>query len=165
MGLGSTRKGILTRFFIVLLFGILSVAGIIFSLYLFYVSKTLYMYLLATFFTLLSLVAGLFNIYASIWYFRSYFYDSFLQRIKKGLKKMERYPTVAIAVPVYNEDPHMVGENLSELTRMRYPKDRMRFYLLDDSTDPRIERELVDLSRRYGAVYIHREDRKGFKAG
>lgn len=149
----------------VLLFVTLSVAGMIFSIYLFYVSNTPYMYVLAASFTTLSLIAGFFNIYASIWYFRSFFYDAYLARIRKGLKKLREFPTVAIAVPVYNEDPEMVEGNMAELLKMNYPKEKMHFFLLDDSTDEKKSGELKRISKSMGFAYLHRNDRKGYKAG
>ncbi|MDE1846361.1 MAG: glycosyltransferase [Candidatus Micrarchaeota archaeon] len=149
----------------VLLFVTLSVAGMIFALYLFYVANSPYMYLLAASFTILSLIAGFFNIYASIWYFRSFFYDKYLEKINAGLPKITAFPRVAVAIPVYNEDPGMVEKNLKELLKLNYPKGKINFYLADDSTDKKIVAELAKISRKLGVEYIHRENRQGFKAG
>lgn len=147
------------------LFVVLSVAGLGFSVYLFYVSNTLYMYALAASFLVLSLIAGFFNVYASVWYYRSYFYDQYLTGIKNRLKPLKRFPDVAIAVPMFNEDPDMVEKNLSELVKMRYPKEKMHVYLLDDSTDEGTRRSIRGIAKRYGAGYLHRNNRQGFKAG
>ncbi|MGI0141666.1 MAG: glycosyltransferase [Candidatus Micrarchaeales archaeon] len=149
----------------VLLFVTLSVAGMIFSVYLFYVAQSPYMYLLAASFTALSLIAGFFNIYSSIWYFRSFFYESYLKKIKSALKKFSGHPSVAVAVPVYNEDPAMVEKNVTQLMKLNYPKNKIRFYLLDDSTDMEIAASLSKMSKKLGLIYLHRDDRQGFKAG
>ncbi|MGI0134529.1 MAG: glycosyltransferase, partial [Candidatus Micrarchaeaceae archaeon] len=153
------------RLLTVTLFSILSIAGIAFSIYLFLISKSLYMYGLSTAFTALSLFAGFFNIYASIWYYRSYLYDSYLAKIKAKLKPLRRMPTVAVAIPVYNEEPEMVQRNVKSLLKLNYPKAKLKFYLLDDSTDTGIANALAGIAKKLGVVYLHRTERKGFKAG
>lgn len=158
-------RSLLGRFLTVILFATLSVAGMIFSIYLFTIAQNIYMYLLAASFTTLSLVAGFFNIYASIWYFRSFFYESYLDNIKKGFKKVNSYPSVAIAIPVYNEDPAMVEKNAKELLKMNYPKEKLSYFLLDDSTDKEITHKLEIMCKKIGIDYIHRNTRQGFKAG
>lgn len=159
------NKRLYGRLLAVLLFVTLSIAGMIFSVYLFYIASSIYMYILAGAFTLLSLIAGFFNIYASIWYFRSFFYDKYLEKIKSKLPKLTRFPGVAVAVPVYNEDPKMVERNISKLLQLKYPKDKLRFYLLDDSTDAKISASLSQMCRKLGLNYLHRGTRQGFKAG
>ncbi len=153
------------RILTVLLFLLLSVAGIGFSIYLFYVAASLYMYILATAFLLLSIVAGLFNVHASIWYYRSFKYDGYLDNIKKGLKPLSKLPTIAIAIPAYNEDPAMVDENIKELLTINYPKSKLSLYLLDDSTNEDIAKGLKNVAAKHKINYLHRDERKGFKAG
>ncbi|MDE1824761.1 MAG: glycosyltransferase [Candidatus Micrarchaeota archaeon] len=164
MGL-DLKDSLIGRFLTVLLFVTLSIAGIIFSIYLFYVAHTPYLYLLAASFTLLSLVAGFFNVYASVWYFRSYFYDAYLRGIESRLPKLGALPSVAIAIPVYNEDPGMVERNARKLLKMNYPKGKMHFYLLDDSTDKEKRDALSKIAKKNGIAYLHRNSRRGFKAG
>ncbi|MDE1869491.1 MAG: glycosyltransferase [Candidatus Micrarchaeota archaeon] len=165
MDLSLLNRRFFGRTLAVLLFVTLSIAGMIFSVYLFYVANSPYMYLLAATFTLLSLIAGFFNIYASIWYFRSFFYEAYLAKITARLPRLTVLPTVAIAIPVYNEDPHMVKKNVLELKKLNYPKGKIKFYLADDSTDPKIASELSRICKRLGMMYIHRENRQGYKAG
>ncbi|HUY70372.1 MAG TPA: glycosyltransferase [Candidatus Baltobacteraceae bacterium] len=153
------------RMLTVLLFLTLSVLGMAFSVYLFTLANSTYMYVLAISFAALSLVSGFFNVYASIWYFKSYFYDAYIMRIQAALKPLGRLPTVAIAIPIYNEDPAMVDENVRSITKMDYPKGKMSIYLLDDSSDPGISAAMARVARKYGAKYLHRADRAGFKAG
>ncbi len=149
----------------VLLFTVLSVAGVGFSIYLFYVATSPYIFLLACIFTFLSLVAGFFNIYASIWYYKSYFYDKYLADIKAKLMPIVKYPTVAVVVPVFNEEVDMVEKNMKELKKMNYPKSKIKFYMADDSTDQSIQKSMQKICKENGINYIHREDRKGYKAG
>ncbi len=163
----ALNKSFLGRMLTIMLFVTLSIMGMIFSIYLFFVSNTFYMYALAGSFFLLSVIAGFFNLYASIWYFRSFFYDSYLAKIKSGLKKLQlnRLPTIAVAVPTYNEDPEMVETNITELLKMNYPKEKMHLFLLDDSTEETKVKAFEALSKKKGITFIHRNDRKGYKAG
>jgi cellulose synthase (UDP-forming) len=153
------------RILTVALFTILSIAGFGFAVYLFYVATSPYMYLLAIAFALLAAAAGFFNIYASIWYYRSFFYDEYLGKIRSRLKPMDRYPTVAMIMPMYNEDPAMVEANIRDLKTMNYDKKKLRLYVADDSTDKNIAAEMADLSKKYNFTYVHRDDRRGYKAG
>ena len=51
------------------------------------------------------------------------------------------------------------------LKSMDYPKSKMKFYLLDDSTNKDTVASLRDFSEKNGITFIHRENRSGFKAG
>ena len=153
------------RFLTVALFSILSIAGIAFSIYLFYVANSFSAYVLAAAFTALSLIAGFFNIYASMLYFKSYTYGKHFNRLKAGLKPISRFPSVAIAIPVFNEDPKMVERNVKSFKTLAYPKSKLKFYLVDDSTDSEIAKGLESVAKRHGLVYLHRDERRGFKAG
>jgi cellulose synthase/poly-beta-1,6-N-acetylglucosamine synthase-like glycosyltransferase len=160
------KKELLTgRLLTVMLFVVLSAAGIGFSIYLFWVATTPYMYLLAIAFTIVSLIAGFFNVYASIWYYRSFFYDDYLAKIVAKLKPVKRLPSVGIAIPIYNEDPKMVEHNLKRILSINYPKEKRKIYLLDDSTDVGIAGKLSSIAGRNGVSYLHRDERKGYKAG
>ena len=153
------------RFITVALFSILSVAGIAFSIYLFYVANSFYAYLLAAAFMILSLIAGFFNIYASMLYFKSYTYGKHFEKLKAGLKPLSKFPSVAIAIPVFNEDPAMVEENVKSFKTLNYPKSKLKFYLVDDSTDLEIRKRLEAVARRQKLIYLHRDERNGYKAG
>lgn len=154
------------RLFVVSLFVILTISGLVFSLYLiYYGAHNLYTYVLAGLFIILSLVSGFFNIFIAYSYYRSSFYNEYLEGIKRYLKPITKYPTVAIAMPVFNEDPTIVKRNMLRLKEMKYPEGKMRFYLLDNSTLPEIKDDLKSFAKSNGIVYLHREERKGFKAG
>ncbi len=154
-----------SRMLTVALFMILSSAGLGFSIYLFYVASSPYMFMLAVSFTFMSVVSGLFNVYASIWYYRSYYYGEYLDGITRKLMPLRRLPAVSIAVPAYNEEPDMVDENLSLLEMMNYPREKMHIYLLDDSSDAKMREGLERVAKKHGVAYLHRDSRKGFKAG
>lgn len=161
----DTKKIPYSRLATLTLFIILTIIGLIFSLYLFFSVHSIYMYVIAACFAVLTLVSGFFNITTSYLYYRSFLYEEYLGQIKKNLKPIASYPTVAVAVPVYNEDPELIEKNLSRLTEMDYPKEKLKFYLLDDSTNEGIRQGLKSFSARHGITYIHREKRTGFKAG
>ncbi|ASI14183.1 glycosyltransferase [Candidatus Mancarchaeum acidiphilum] len=156
------------RLFTVILFVILAFSGVGFSIYLFYVAKSLYVYVIAIGFLLLSVISGGFNLYASMFYYKSYFYKDFLRQINYKLNKKipeKDLPTVAVAVPVYNENPKILKSTMENLSKMKYPKKKANFYLLDDSTDKRKAEIFKEFSKLYGFRYIHRKNRKAFKAG
>ncbi|MCL5102415.1 MAG: glycosyltransferase [Candidatus Marsarchaeota archaeon] len=153
------------RIITVAIFIILALAGLGFSIYLFVIAKNMYMYVVATAFAALSVVSGFFNISASVLYYRSYFYGTYIDNIRKKLKPMKSFPNVGVAVPVYNEDPKVVEDTVVNLKRLDYPKSKIRYYLLDDSTEDSIKMEMKRIAKENNFKYIHRVDRKGFKAG
>ncbi|MFZ5894251.1 MAG: glycosyltransferase [Myxococcota bacterium] len=77
-------------------------------------------------------------------------------------------PRVTIQLPLYNEAT--VARRLIEATgNMDYPRDRLEIQVLDDSSDETagIASAAVQALRARGidAVYVRRDDRKGYKAG
>lgn len=77
-------------------------------------------------------------------------------------------PHVTVQLPMYNEQ--YVAERIIEATcKINYPADKLEIQVLDDSTDEtrQIAQETVARMRAAGhdVVYIHREDRRGYKAG
>jgi cellulose synthase (UDP-forming) len=70
---------------------------------------------------------------------------------------------VAVFIPVYNEEPAVVEPCVRACTAISYPD--VCIFLLDDSTDARKRTAMQEICRRYGLRYIHRNHRRGFKAG
>ena len=161
----SFAKGVLPRLLIMAFFVVLSAVGIAFSLLLLLTAQTLYVGLLAVCFAALSLMSGFLNLVSANFYYKSYFYDGYLAGVKRDLRPVRSYPTVAVAMPVYNEDPAMVERNLRRLKELDYAKGKVRYYVLDDSTDPSVRKAIERASAALGAAYIHRPNRKGYKAG
>ncbi len=147
------------------MFIVLAVAGMGFSVFLFMVAKNIYMYAVATLIFLLSIISGFFNVFAAFLFYRSYFYDEHLLELKSTILPLKSFPTVAIAMPVFNEDPKVVKRNLESLMKMEYPKNKLRIYLLDDSTKDPIREELRAFSKKSNITYLHRANRTAFKAG
>jgi len=80
----------------------------------------------------------------------------------------ENLPRVTIQLPLFNEST--VAARLLEATaRMDYPADKLEIQVLDDSTDETqaLVRAHVERLRERGvdAVYLHRTNRVGYKAG
>ncbi len=69
---------------------------------------------------------------------------------------------VAILVPIYNEDPDMVKTNLIAIHSN--VGNIAEVYVLDDSTKGDSS-YIIDLCNRIGMKYIHRINRRGYKAG
>lgn len=70
---------------------------------------------------------------------------------------------VASFVTSFNEDPEIVKGTLDSV--LNATKGYGDVFLLDDSTNERISTELKGYCDKVGIKYIHRNDRKGFKAG
>ena len=80
----------------------------------------------------------------------------------------DELPPVTVQLPLFNEST--VAARLLEATaRMDYPADKLEIQVLDDSTDETqaLVRAHVDRLRERGidAVYLHRTNRVGYKAG
>jgi cellulose synthase/poly-beta-1,6-N-acetylglucosamine synthase-like glycosyltransferase len=90
------------------------------------------------------------------------------QKQPKPASHFEEMPMVTIQLPMFNE--MYVAERLLEsVAKIEYPMDRMEIQVLDDSTDEtqEIARAKVDelCARGFNAVYRHRTNRVGYKAG
>ncbi|MBK1698500.1 UDP-forming cellulose synthase catalytic subunit [Rhodovibrio salinarum] len=92
----------------------------------------------------------------------------------------EQYPTVDVFVPSYNEDRALLLTTLTACQQMRYPRSKLRVYLLDDggtdekchAADPeaaaaaRARRaELQAMAQELGCGYITRTRNERAKAG
>jgi cellulose synthase/poly-beta-1,6-N-acetylglucosamine synthase-like glycosyltransferase len=77
-------------------------------------------------------------------------------------------PKVTVQLPMFNEDT--VAERIIKHSCLiDYPLDKLEIQVLDDSTDhsAEIAKKAVDewAAKGYPIKYIHRADRKGYKAG
>jgi cellulose synthase/poly-beta-1,6-N-acetylglucosamine synthase-like glycosyltransferase len=79
-------------------------------------------------------------------------------------------PKVCVQLPMFNE--HAVARRVIEAAAaMRWPKDRLVIQVLDDSTDPETQNLVrtvsADVQEKTGVacIWMHREDRAGYKAG
>jgi cellulose synthase/poly-beta-1,6-N-acetylglucosamine synthase-like glycosyltransferase len=80
----------------------------------------------------------------------------------------EELPRVTVQLPMFNER-YVAQRIIEQACRIDYPSDRLEIQVLDDSTDDtqEIARQTVERMRAAGfdAVYLHRNNRVGFKAG
>lgn len=78
------------------------------------------------------------------------------------------WPTVTVQLPLYNERD-VVERLLDAAAALDYPRDRLQVQILDDSTDDTTARAAAWAARARAAgldvTLLHRDDRRGFKAG
>ncbi|HUC38765.1 MAG TPA: glycosyltransferase [Candidatus Acidoferrum sp.] len=158
-------KGMLVRFSTIAIFIILSIASLIFAFYMFIEANSTTSYILSCAFLGISLFAGFFNVYAAISYFRSYFYDRYIEGISSKLKPLRSFPKIAVVMAVFNEDVEEVKRDMSRLFEFDYPKNRLKYYMVDDSTIPETKEQLESYCKSNKVTFLHRDSRKGYKAG
>jgi cellulose synthase/poly-beta-1,6-N-acetylglucosamine synthase-like glycosyltransferase len=82
--------------------------------------------------------------------------------------RFEALPRVTVQLPIYNE-MFVVERLLYSVTRLNYPQDLLEIQVLDDSTDDTqfVARKCVEdwCKQGFDIHYLHRDNRKGFKAG
>lgn len=113
---------------------------------------------LGTVFAVLTLVVAALNILMCY-----YFYASYFARAPKCVATSSS--RVAVAVPTCDEDAAMVEDTLLRLKRMRYPRRKLEFWLLDNSTIPALRERLKRFCAAHGVRYLYHPKEKGYKAG
>ena len=82
--------------------------------------------------------------------------------------EVEQWPRVTVQLPIYNER-YVIERLVEAVAQFDYPRELLEIQVLDDSTDETkvVARECVERYRDLGVpiVYIHRDNREGFKAG
>ena len=83
-------------------------------------------------------------------------------------RHFDQLPRVTVQLPIFNEQ-FVVDRLIEACSKLEYPRDRIEFQLLDDSTDETKE-VAAAICERYRAQgmpiqYIHRVNRHGYKAG
>jgi hypothetical protein len=86
----------------------------------------------------------------------------------KPIPDFECKDVVTVQLPLYNE-LYVVERLIDAVCAIDYPKDKLELQVLDDSTDETVEvaAKIVEKKKKLGfdISYIHRENRKGYKAG
>lgn len=81
---------------------------------------------------------------------------------------IKEFPLVTLQLPLYNER-YVILRLINAAIRIEYPKDKIEFQILDDSTDDTtaiITEHIKPLIEQgYDIKHIHRKDRSGYKAG
>ncbi|MFH1751093.1 MAG: glycosyltransferase [Candidatus Micrarchaeota archaeon] len=152
----------LLRRYVAIAFAILlSVFGLVYMVYVtvsFFTDP--FKIFLAYIFITLVLVAGIFNIVGVIYYYQSYFYKE-----RSPQKKLKILPKVALAITSYNESPAMIQQTIRSIKKIEYPKGKLDFFLVDDSTSKRDVAALRNICKKEKIIFLHRGHRENFKAG
>jgi hypothetical protein len=120
--------------------------------------------ILVLYFFVLSILA----IYGWHRYYLVYLYMRNRGRAPEPLPALTVLPPVTIQLPIFNE-MYVADRLIDAVCEMDYPKALLEIQVLDDSTDE--TREIAELAvRRHAARgfnirYLHRVDRRGYKAG
>ena len=97
-----------------------------------------------------------------------YYHKKYKAVQHKPIPDFECKDIVTIQLPLYNE-LYVVERLINAVCAIDYPKDKLEIQVLDDSTDETVEvaAKIVNEKKKLGIdiSYIHREDRKGYKAG
>jgi cellulose synthase/poly-beta-1,6-N-acetylglucosamine synthase-like glycosyltransferase len=107
-------------------------------------------------------------IFASHGFVMLYYHRKYGVKEPKEKKDFVPEEPVTIQLPIYNE--FYVAERLIDaVCKIDYPKELLEIQVLDDSTDETFDlvRKIVSEKQKEGfdIKHIHRENRKGFKAG
>ena len=118
--------------------------------------------------TLYMLVLGVLAVYGFHRAQLLFLYWKHRKAVPQPAERWKELPKVTVQLPMFNE--MYVAERLIEsVAAIDYPKDKLEIQVLDDSTDEtrQIAKAKVEelVERGFDAVYLHRTDRSGYKAG
>ncbi len=86
----------------------------------------------------------------------------------KAKTYFDTLPFITVQLPIYNEK-YVLDSLFNSVSGLDYPKDKLEIQVLDDSTDESAAqvREKCEIlkSQGFDCSYVHRSDRKDFKAG
>jgi len=83
----------------------------------------------------------------------------------KAVSRCISVPKVAILVPVCNTSPSILEETLKGVLGLKYPRESLQIIVGDNSTQNEITQWGREWCRKHGWLFIHSNERKGFKAG
>jgi cellulose synthase/poly-beta-1,6-N-acetylglucosamine synthase-like glycosyltransferase len=114
-----------------------------------------------------ALLVGL-SVYGIHRYAMAFLYYRHKYRLPTPAGRFRTVPRVTVQLPIFNE--MYVAERLIDaVARLEWPRDRFQVQVLDDSLDETqaIARACVERHRAAGLdiQYVHRKNRRGFKAG
>jgi len=123
----------------------------------------LYLFLIIYFVILITVF-----IYAAHRYYMVYLYYRHQKNKPHPPGRLNPLPHVTIQLPIFNE-MYVVRRLISSACGIDYPRELLEIQVIDDSTDETstIAEECVKEFKKkgYDIVYIHRNERRGFKAG
>lgn len=131
-----------------------------------------YLYQMSTFDELVVIayfvILAILSFYGLHRYLMVFLFHKYRKQIIEPESTFEELPRVTVQIPAYNE-MYVIERIIDAVCSFEYPSDRLDIQVLDDSTDEtqRIARDAVERQRSLGLdiSYIHRDDRRGFKAG
>lgn len=133
-----------------------------------------YLYTLDTFdLTIIALYFGLLAILSIYGIYRirmTYLYWRYRDHSPKPARQYseDELPKVTIQLPLFNE-MYVVERLLESVVQIDYPHGKLEIQVLDDSTDETQQIAAAAVKRHaeagHNIVYIHRDNREGFKAG
>jgi len=155
----SFLMNIITLLSIIFIFiGIFSLG---YSIIILHYKNSIITFLFSFYFWLATLFFGIQSLALMLSYRRSkYKYSNTVP--KSNIFLRSHVKKIAVLVPIYNEDKDMVARNLMAIHSSA--SQMVNLYILDDSTNNSSE-AIKEIAGRIGAVYIHRTDRSGYKAG
>jgi len=119
---------------------------------------------LGVYFSVLCVLA----VYGSHRYRMAYLYYRHKFKLPTPKGRLEKLPRVTIQLPIFNE-MYVCERLIDSVCLIDYPRELLEIQVLDDSTDETcgIAKACVERNRQQGhnVVYVHRENRQGFKAG
>jgi len=116
--------------------------------------------LLGYIFIVLIIITALFNLAAVL-----YFHDSYYIKYKDNTTRPKKLHSVSIAITSFNESPRMIHSTIKSLKGIAYPKNKIKFYLVDDSTGKKNVEALRRICKQEKVIFIHRNERIEYKAG
>ena len=120
--------------------------------------------ILVLYFFVLSILA----IYGWHRYYLVYLYTKYKDRTPVPLPELDVLPPVTVQLPIFNE-MYVADRLIDAVCEMDYPKELLEIQVLDDSTDETTDiAELAvrrHAARGFNIHYMHRVDRRGYKAG
>jgi cellulose synthase/poly-beta-1,6-N-acetylglucosamine synthase-like glycosyltransferase len=101
-------------------------------------------------------------------YLMIYLYYKHRNQTPEPAGQLNPLPRVTVQLPLFNE-MYVAERLLDAIAALDYPREKLEIQVLDDSTDETVEivaRKVKALrSQGFDIAYIHRTNRKGFKAG
>jgi cellulose synthase/poly-beta-1,6-N-acetylglucosamine synthase-like glycosyltransferase len=120
--------------------------------------------ILVLYFFILSVLA----IYGWHRYYLVYLYMKHKGNVPPPMPAPSVLPPVTVQLPIFNE-MYVADRLIAAVCDMDYPRELLEIQVLDDSTDETTEiAELAvrrHAARGFNITYLHRVDRRGFKAG
>ncbi len=120
--------------------------------------------ILGLYFFVLSILA----VYGWHRYYLVYLYTKNRDQVPRAAGTFDPLPVVTVQLPLFNE-MYVADRLIGAVSRLDYPCDRLEIQVLDDSTDE--TREIAGAAvrrlaaRGFDVRYLHRTDRRGYKAG